>query len=369
MFIIPVRLEDFKPPNRLSKWQYADYFEGQRERAFGRLVISLKMRADSLGLKYGQQTRPQKKKPIEEIPTQKKENKPEANRFEKSYARAQKLASKANERVQKNIEGRKPVEALPSVRPEYLSVDQILSNKITLSNGMEFMHVPAGKFLMGSKKENRLAYDDEFPQHIVDIPYDYWMARFPVTNELYSIFINTKQLWKHPVDGWTEKKAHPVTNVFWENTIAYCKWLNSLFNKELPNALILRLPTEAEWEKSARGTDGREYPWGIAFDKNRCNTKGIIVNVGSYSPIGDTPYGCADMSGNVCEWTHSLKKEYPYKLDDGRESEKETGRRILRGGSFIDNEKLVRCASRIYYLHNFYNTLGFRVCIAPPLPE
>jgi|GEM_PF-3068304 len=102
-------------------------------------------------------------------------------------------------------------------------------NKLTLSNGMEFMRVPAGKFLMGSTKENKYAYDDERPQHTVDISYDYWMARYPLTNELYNAYAKAKNI-KHPVDGWEKKKDHPVTYVKWTDAMAYCQWLNQILH-------------------------------------------------------------------------------------------------------------------------------------------
>jgi formylglycine-generating enzyme required for sulfatase activity len=161
------------------------------------------------------------------------------------------------------------------------------ANKLTLSNGMEFMRVPAGKFLMGSTKENNLARDNERPQHSVDIPYDYWMARFPVTNELYNAYVKAKSI-KHPVDGWEKKKDHPAVYVSWNDALEYSQWLNNLLKGELPSGLALRLPTEAEWEKAARwkpSPAGRgqgdalslskgegeafEYPWGNKFDKDK----------------------------------------------------------------------------------------------------
>lgn len=242
------------------------------------------------------------------------------------------------------------------------------SDVLTISNGMEFMRVPAGKFLMGSKDDNKLAYIDEKPQHTVDIPYDYWMARFSVTNEQYNLYVKAKRII-HPLDGWENKKDHPVVYVSWNDAMTYCQWLNNLLKAELPSGLVLRLPTEAEWEKSARGTDGREYPWGNTFDKNNCNSseggKGDTTPICLYSPQGDSPYGCADMAGNVCEWTHSLMKGYPYKANDGREDEKASGgSRVLRGGSFC-YEWDARCAYRDDGLPDLLNHIGFRVVASP----
>ena len=267
-------------------------------------------------------------------------------------------------------------------KPEKSDFDQyghptkewIEENKITLSNGMELMRVHAGKFLMGSAKENRSTSTDERPQHTVNIPYDYWIARYPVTNELYNGYVQAKGI-KHPLDrwfsSWRDKKDHPVTYVVhWTVAREYCAWLNNLLKDELPSGLILRLPTEAEWEKAARGADALEYPYGNTFDKNKCNTneggKGGTTPVGLYSPQGDSPYGCADMSGNVWEWTHSLLKPYPYRANDGREDEKVSANRVLRGGSFFDSEGYARCAYRFNPFLAYENLWGFRVVVAPP---
>ena len=321
LYIIPVRLEECEPPRRLRSWQYADYFEGQRERAFQRLLVSLKRRIESLELKFDERRSQKEDKAKEKKPV---------------------------------IERPKPAEVVTPL------------NKIILSNSMELMRVPAGRFVMGSTKENELALDGERPQHIVDIPYDYFMARFPVTNELYNAYVKTKGI-KHPVNGL--EKDHPVTGIKWTNAMQYCEWLNSLLKNELPSGLILRLPTEAEWEKAARGTDGREFPWGNQFDKNKCNSsedgRNGTTPVGLYSSHGDSPYGCGDMAGNVWEWTHSLQKKYPYKTDDGREDEKASGARVLRGGSFGRSVRDARCAYRLVYGIGFLNVIGFRVVASP----
>ncbi len=210
------------------------------------------------------------------------------------------------------------------------------------------------------------------------------MARFPVTNELFSGYTKDKGI-KHPVKDWWGKKNHPVIHVSWKDAMVYCQWLNNLLKAELSSGLVLRLPSEAEWEKAARGTDGREYPWGNQFDKYKCNiyavSKGKTTPVDLYSPQGDSPYGCADMSGNAYEWTHSLYKSYPYKIDDGREAEITSGRHVIRSSylnTWHENGFLERChrrsssgdsgSERVIDLI-FGIRQGFRIAMAPPFLE
>ncbi len=340
LYLMPVRLEECEPPRRLRPWQYADYFESQRDRGLERLLVSLRKRAESLGI-YSEKIRSQKEKA--DI----------IDRLEELISENQEIA-----------------------RPNNIDYE-VVRNKLILSNGMELMRVPAGKFLMGSTKENTSASDGERLQHTVDIPYDYFMARYPVTNKLYNIYVKAKGI-NHPVSDWQNKKDHPVVGVLWKDAMAYCKWLNQILNSEFGNLnLIYRLPTEAEWEKAARGTDGREYPWGNTFDKNKCNVGlGFLSSfsyngtpVTRYSPQGDSPYGCADMAGNVGEWCHSLYKPYPYKATDGREDETVAGNRIIRGGSWVEAVNTTRCARRYFDAGIFYNLIGFRGVVAPKIPE
>jgi formylglycine-generating enzyme required for sulfatase activity len=261
--------------------------------------------------------------------------------------------------------------------------------------GVEFVRIPAGKFVMGSKDDNQLASDAEKPQHSVEIPYDYWLTRYPVTNEQFARFVE-KAAYKFSLEeNWKKKADHPVVNVSWQDAMAYCKWLNTFIAKDLnlsvgdrsegipmpslagqgdahPAEFLVRLPSEAEWEKAARGKYGNEWPWGNEFDENKCNSsegsKGGTTPVGSYSPQGDSPYGVADMAGNVWEWCHSLSKSYPYIVNDGREDESapETGARVLRGGSFHNFQGSTRCASRDYRSPDFWRvSYGFRVAISP----
>jgi formylglycine-generating enzyme required for sulfatase activity len=229
---------------------------------------------------------------------------------------------------------------------------------------MEFMRIPAGKFTMG----NDNGEINEKPQHAVDILYDFWMARYPVTNELYNAYLKFYGI-KHPVDNWENKKDHPVVYARCLDAESHCYWLKTLFKDELSSSLFLRLPTEAEWEKASRGTDGREYPWGNTFDKSRFNSheseKGDTTPVGIYSSYGVSPYGCVDMAGNVWEWTHTLNVDYPYNVDI-RERINAIGYRVVRGGSFQLPKWNARCSSRRSYDMSIKNVdIGFRVCLTP----
>ena len=157
------------------------------------------------------------------------------------------------------------------------------------------------------------------------------------------------------------KLDHPVVKVFWTDATTYCCWLSAVTGR------IYRLSTEVEWEKAARGSDGRIWPWGNQPpDERRCNfndnVKGTIT-VGSY-PAGVSPYGCFDMAGNVREWTSSLWKKYPYRTDDGREVEIEDGygQRVLRGGGYLSDRQRVCCAFRSWHLAgDGYNAWGYRL--------
>lgn len=155
-----------------------------------------------------------------------------------------------------------------------------------------------------------------------------------------------------------------MVNVTWRDAMAYCQWLSQQTGEEH------RLPTEAEWEKAARGDqDARPYPWGWGFDPHKCNT--YETGIGGTSPVGmfpagASPYGCLDMSGNVWEWTMTKwTDDYANYRPDNRPEGDE--RRVLRGGSFLNSRLDVRCAYRYRNFPLIRNVnLGFRV-VAPGL--
>jgi formylglycine-generating enzyme required for sulfatase activity len=193
----------------------------------------------------------------------------------------------------------------------------------------EMIRIPAGEFIMGT--DERLS--DEGPQHTVFLK-DYFIDKFEVTNLQYKKFIDATRR-KSPShfenrtypDG---KADHPVTFVSWDDANAYCEWAGK------------RLPTDEEWEKAARGTDGRMFPWGNKFALDKANMPlrwqelkqdGDTSPVGAF-PAGVSPYGVFDMSGNVWEWTSSWYEAYP-----GNTHRSENYGKIyktLKGGSWWD---------------------------------
>ena len=248
----------------------------------------------------------------------------------------------------------------PGPTPEILTI----TNPIYL----DLVRVPAGEFLMGSVvARDKDAQDHEFPPHRVHVP-EFYIGQYPVTNLQYAALVKAghSEAPRYWEDGeiLPGKENHPVVEVSWRDALVFCAWLSGETGQPF------RLPTEAEWEKAARGTDGRIYPWGDQPpDETRCNfgkKEGGTTTIGRYSPQGDSPYGCADMAGNVWEWCQSLYRPYPYWAGGGREDPRAGGHRVVRGGSFDSDRRYVRCAVRRSGRTNLrFNYRGYRVVLAP----
>ena len=220
--------------------------------------------------------------------------------------------------------------------------------------------VPAGEFTMGSSTGD----SDERPAHQVYLD-AFSIDRYEVTVGQYAAFL--QESGSHPPSDWAtmNRLAHqkrPVSNVDWADAAAYCKWAGQ------------RLPTEAEWEKAARGTDGRLYPWGneaptllhANFGKTDWNNHGVLAPVGSFEE-GKSPYGIYDMAGNVWEWVSDwydfrYYKSSPSKNPIGPSS---GGTKVIRGGSWYSNPKALRSANRSLISPTDQGLTGFRCAKNP----
>jgi formylglycine-generating enzyme required for sulfatase activity len=211
----------------------------------------------------------------------------------------------------------------------------------------------------------------------------FWIDTYEVTNAQYAAFLNAEgnqeeggRTWLalaaendyvriHERDGvWEVDDGyadHPVVTVSWYGARAYAEWVGG------------RLPTEAEWEKAARGTGGQRYPWGNESPTDDlCNfgrNVGDTTPVGTYSPQGDSPYGCADMAGNVWEWVHDWYDEdyYVVSPDSNPPGPTSGDLRVLRGGSWVSSRRDARCAYRDMYIpagFSFDPNFGFRVVVS-----
>ena len=270
-----------------------------------------------------------------------------------------------------------------------------LTSDITL----ELIHIPAGEFLMGSNPAvDTNATAHELPQHKMSLD-AFYIGKTPVTVAQFAVFAEatgyktTAEQYGHGFnlikDQWEaiqgahwrsprgaesivqEKRTHPVTLVSWYDALAFCDWVTKITHSNVS------LPSEAEWERAARGESGFIYPWGKDNPSDvLCNYNSNINDtspVGHYSPQGDSPIGCTDMAGNVIEWTRSLwgrdinAPEYPYPYStDKNERENiqapDDVRRVVRGGAWDDESESVRCAHRFSNpTISRNNLLGFRV--------
>lgn len=260
----------------------------------------------------------------------------------------------------------------------------------------EMIWVPGGSFWMGTSDEqvSQLSKDDDLarewkekgyfsreqPQHLITLA-GFYITKFPIIVGAYRVFLETdgyqcSRYWttagwvwrgregRLKPDFWDDKNWSgndllPVIGVTWYEAAAYSCWLGTVTGRHY------RLPTEAQWEKAARGTNGRLYPWGNEFSVWRCSTRanGLqkTVPVGQHIPGGESPYGCAEMAGNVSEWTCSMYKSYPYDDSDGREFEEGETERVIRGGSGFKPALRARTAARGMNDPSFSdNDVGFR---------
>ena len=223
-----------------------------------------------------------------------------------------------------------------------------------------FVEIPAGPFLMGSNPaRDPLAFDNErWPgaagQGTVDVP-AFYIGRYEVTVAQFGAFVEASG---HRVDDRTLRAPanHPVAMITWPDALAYCRWLESALTRSastpprlqqlLRDGWHVGLPSEAQWEKAARGAEGRIYPWGDQPRRDRANFGGAApVPVGSVA-CDECANGLADMSGNVWEWTRSPYQPYPFDQADDRKNLEADALWVMRGGSFADGERNVRAAIR-----------------------
>lgn len=253
--------------------------------------------------------------------------------------------------------------------------------KINIKQNVDlaFMKIPSGKFIMGSTgtgdtRWSGFAQIREKPQHTLYLE-EFWMGKYPITNHQFYEFVNQEkyqftQHYKSASEpywskGRLEEPDHPVTEVTWYDAQAFCKWVSRLSN------IPIRLPKEAEWEKASRGVDGRIFPWGNSIEPEKQRANGGMwqssgtTSIEKFSPQGDSPFGCVDMSGNVEEWVNSSLLNYPLQLNDGMDSSNlSIKERVLRGGSFESRGfDQLRCAYRGAAEPEYRGSrTGFRVC-------
>ena len=259
------------------------------------------------------------------------------------------------------------------------------TERVLVADNSILLYVPSGDFIMGSKEDDPLSSGGEYPQHTVYLE-GFWIGKHEVTNAQYRRFIlaggySNPAHWTEAGWKWREEEGitrphfwddpqwsqddHPVVGIRWFEAVAYANWAGA------------RLPTEEEWEKAARGTDGRTWPWGNFWDGTRVNACDrncdqrwrdesvndgyqFIAPVDSY-PEGASPYGALNMAGNVWEWCSTAAREDSngYRNDNVLEGNEN---RALRGGSYDYDLQVVRCAYRSVGTPRYhYSHIGFRL--------
>jgi formylglycine-generating enzyme required for sulfatase activity len=214
--------------------------------------------------------------------------------------------------------------------------DKLVAKSIIGKDGKEMLLIPAGEFIMGSNE-----FGPEMPQRNVYLP-DYYIDKYPVTNADYKRYMDATSAiaprhWRGmKIPAGLEN--HSVHRISWFEAVMYAEWAGK------------RLPSEAEWEKAARGTDGRRWPWGNEFNEDNC----LVWDRGEFldtlpvdsHPGGASPYGVMEMVGNVEEWTNDWYDVYPGGTYKGKAFGKKF--KALRGGNSFFTQNHARCAYRCF---------------------
>lgn len=227
--------------------------------------------------------------------------------------------------------------------------------RVSEKDGMVQIFIPAGFFTMGSAVDDPQADEDEKPSHEVNLD-AFWMDRTEVTNAMYLRCISSGACTPPARSIFYSKPEyanHPVIGISWVQAQEYCQWAER------------RLPTEAEWEKAARGTDGRIYPWGnmrptieLANFNHHVNE---TVQVGMFEN-GASPYGVLDMAGNAWEWVADGYQSdfYSHSPEENPISDSPVNRRVLRGGNWDSNQDGIRVTNRFWAFPGRNDIDGFR---------
>lgn len=247
-------------------------------------------------------------------------------------------------------------------------------------SGIAWVKIPGGKFQYGDKSE------DAAKLRKPTLP-DFHISRFPVTQAQFKTFLDDPSGYADPrwfggltddeeerriVEPYFKFANHPRDNVNWYQAMAFCRWLSwqwgTTYDLDKVTEWAVRLPTEFEWEKAARGTDGRLYPYEGDYDPAKGNTHGTGISqtsaVGIF-PNGASSYGVEEMSGNVWEWCLSSYKKPADKAED--EDLRASENRVLRGGSWFDVLGGARAVSRFLYHPGFRDlSVGFRLLVVRP---
>ncbi len=258
---------------------------------------------------------------------------------------------------------------VPSLAPTPLNMPTPLRIQVVgatwerVTDGMVMVYVPGGTFMMGSDPTmDKDARSDERPQHPVTLS-SFWLDQTEVTNAMYSTCVTTGQCEEssHANDPDFNGDNYPVVGVSWHDAQAYCQWVGG------------QLPTEAQWEYAARGTDGRLYPWGDEMPTcdrtwfTECDDSNSPVAVGNF-PMGNSWVGAADMAGNVWEWVADwYDSEYYGNSPTENPSGPASGRlKVLRGGSWFNFPLYLRVAYRSFDIPDYhFGHLGFRCVVSP----